>query len=296
MDNNPLPVFYIDARRSLYLGRNRAPLREIHSGNSWFTVCLQGQLRFQANGHDEWITAKSILASAGTKITVDNRDAVSCVFYLDETKPDFAALKSLMQPTPSGLYCHHSHEESLAEQLRDLRDQEPDFDTALACLDELIYGPLGDRRHDFKADPRIEHVVQRIRETSAENMSVKQLAKEVNMSESGLIKLFRKNVGAPIRKHRLWCRLINFITFVMAGKSIPEATTLAGFSDASHLSKCYSSLMGVPISVAFARTPTIKCFIADEKLTRAEQMDPKSERLPTDPREYFARLAMSKAS
>ncbi|MBU3068418.1 AraC family transcriptional regulator [Aestuariicella sp. G3-2] len=296
MSEQALPVFYINDKRSLYLGRSPAPLREIHSGNPWFAICLQGQLRFRANGHDEWITAKSLLASAGTQITIDNRNSVSVAIHLDPAKPDFAALKSFMQPTPSGVYCHHTHEEQLIKQLLDLREKEPDFDTAQACVEELIYGPLGERRNDLKADPRIEHVIQRIRDTSAENLSVKQLAKEVGMSESGLIKLFRKNVGAPIRKHRLWCRLINFITFVMAGKSIPQATTLAGFSDASHLSKCYSSLMGVPVSIAFARTPTIKCVISDENLARAEQMEPKSERLPVDPREYFARLAMAKAS
>lgn len=291
MSNEPLPVFYISDKRSLYLGRSRAPLREIHAGNSWFLICLSGQVRFQANGHENWISAKSLLIPAGSKITIDNRDAVSSAFYLDAAKPDFAALKGMMQPTPSGIYCHHSHQDHLIQNLIELRDQEPDFDAAQACLEELIYGPYGERRSELKIDPRIEHVVQRIRDTASENLSVKELAKEINMSESGLIKLFRKNIGAPIRKHRLWYRLTNFITCVMAGKTIPQATTLAGFSDASHLSKCYSGLMGVPVSVAFARTPTIKCIISDEKLSMAEKMEPQSIRLPTDPYELFSRMA-----
>lgn len=296
MDDQPLPVFYISEKRSLYLGRSRAPLREVHSGNPWFLICLQGQVRFRANGHEEWTSSKSLLIPAGSNITIDNRDAISSAFYLDAGQPDFAAMKSLMQPTQSGIYCHHAHEQDLIERLIGLREKEPDFNTAQRHLEELIYGPPGDQRHNLRMDPRIEHVVARIRETSAENLSVKELAKEVNMSESGLIKLFRKNIGAPIRKYRLWCRLTNFISLVMAGKSIPQATTLAGFSDASHLSKCYSGLIGVPVSVAFARAPTIKCIISDESLTRAEQMEPKSERLPVDPREFFARLAMAKVS
>lgn len=291
MIDQPLPVFYISDTRSLYLGRSRAPLREIHSGNSWFLICLSGQVRFRANGHEDWTCAKSLLIPAGSKITIDNRDAVSSAFYLDSAKPDFAALKTLMQPTPSGIYCHHSHEDHLIQSLIDLREREPDFDTAQACLEELIYGPHGDRRSQFQTDPRIKHVVQRIRETSSENLSVKELAKEINMSESGLIKLFRKNIGAPIRKHRLWYRLTNFITCVMAGKTIPQATSLAGFSDASHLSKCYSGLIGVPVSVAFARAPTIKCIISDKKLSLAENMEPESVRLPVDPYEYFRRMA-----
>lgn len=282
MQNQPLPLMYMSDKRSIYLGRSHVPLREIHAGNAWLMVCLQGHVRFRVQNHDEWTATKSLLVPAGSKISIDNKNAVVSVCFLDSAKPDFIAIKSLMRSSNCGIYHDYALEEHLVEQLIQLREDEPSFDTAQTRIEELIYGPHEEKTTSLKVDPRIQHVISRLRETSSLNLSVKDLAREVEMSESGLIKLFRKHVGAPIRKHRLWYRLTNFVGYVMGGKSIPEATTLAGFSDASHLSKCYSSLIGVPVSVAFSRAVMIKCFVSEETLVKAETAEPKSERLIID--------------
>lgn len=283
MQNPPLPVMYISHTRSIYLGRGHLPLRDIHSGNAWLLVCLQGHIRFRTNNHQEWVPAKTVLIPAGSKINIDNKNAILSACYLDAARPDFIALKGLMRSADYGLFHGHAQESRLIEQMLQVRDEELDFDLAQQRMEDIIYAPYGDKAGNLKMDPRITHVIRRLRETSAQNLSVKELAKEVEMSESGLIKLFRKNIGAPIRKHRLWYRLTDFITLVMAGKPIPVATTLAGFSDASHLSKCYSSLMGVPVSVAFSRALRIRCLVSGDALTRAEQLQPVSYRLHLEP-------------
>lgn len=282
MQNQPLPLIYMSDKRSIYLGRSHVPLREIHAGNSWLMVCLEGHIRFKVQDSEAWTSAKSLLVPAGSKISIDNKNAVVSVCFLDSAKPDFLAIKNLMRSSHCGIYFCHSQEQQLIEELIQLRNDEPSYDAVQARLEELIYSPHGDKASSFRVDPRVQHVIKRLRETSSLNLSVKELAKEVEMSESGLIKLFRKNIGAPIRKHRLWYRLANFVIYVMGGKSIPEATTLAGFSDASHLSKCYSSLMGVPVSVAFSRAVMIKCIVGEEALAKAESVEPKSKRLIID--------------
>lgn len=283
MHTQPLPVMYISPSRCVYLGRGHLPLRDIHSGSAWLLVCLQGHIRFRTNNHQQWLPAKTLLVPAGSKINIDNKNAVLSACYLDAAKADFVALKGLMRSANYGIFHNHAYEAQLIEHMTRIRDEELDFDQAQQRMEEIIYAPYGDQADKLKVDPRIAHVIQRLRQTSAQNLSVKELAKEVEMSESGLIKLFRKNIGAPIRKHRLWYRLTDFITLVMAGKPIPVATTLAGFSDASHLSKCYSSLMGVPVSVAFSRALRIRCVVSEEALVRAEQLQPSSFRLNLDP-------------
>lgn len=275
----PIPVIYISDKRTLYLGRSHLPLREIHSATSWLLVCLEGNIRFRANDEEKWVAAKSLLITAGTKILIDNKDAVLSICHLDACEPDFVALKRFMQSVNSRVYYNYKHEQQLIDELLKLRDDQPSFDEAQQRLQELLYAPLSGSHTLLKVDPRIKHVVTRIRETSALNLSVKDLAREVGMSESGLIKLFRKQVGAPIRKHRLWYRLMNFVTAVMAGKSTSEAAQIVGFSDASHLSKSYSGLMGVPLSVAFARPPVIQCIVSDEALHNAREQQVAPEKL-----------------
>jgi AraC-like DNA-binding protein len=279
MSNPPLPVIYISDRRTLYLGRSHLPLREIHSGATWLLICLEGNVRFRANNDDHWASAKSMLIPAGTKIMIDNKDAVLSVCYLDACQPDFQAIKSFMQSINSGVYFNYKYEESFIASLLQLRDEQPRFDEVQDRLQEILYAPHANSATELKVDPRIQHVVTRLKETSAENVSVKDLAKEVEMSESGLIKLFRKQVGAPIRKHRLWYRLMNFVTYMMTGMSTAEAIPLAGFSDASHLSKCYSSLMGIPVSIAFAQPPRIECIVCDKALAKARLIQATSSKL-----------------
>ncbi|GAB3094631.1 hypothetical protein G8770_01515 [Aestuariicella hydrocarbonica] len=283
MHIQPLPVMYLSDKRSIYLGRAHLPLREIHAGTSWLLVCLEGHIRFRTHSQEHWVPAKSLLVPAGTKINIDNKNAVLSVCYLDASSTDFTVVKNQMHAASGGVFHHHTDEAQLIATLLQLRDDEPPFEEAQTRVEQLLYPHPHDGDAPLKVDPRIQHVVQRIRETSAENVSVKEFAREVAMSESGLIKLFRKHIGAPIRKHRLWYRLTNFIIFVMAGKSIPEATKLAGFSDASHLSKCYSGLIGVPVSVAFSRAIVIKCIVGDADLLKAEATEPKSKRLILDP-------------
>lgn len=283
MQTSPLPVIYISNTRTLYLGRGHLPLRDIHSGNAWLLVCLEGHIRFRSNNHQEWVPAKSLLVPAGSKINIDNKHAVLSACYLDTAKADFIAVKGQMRAANYGIFHSHAQEAQVIAQMTQIRDQELEFDRAQQQMEEIIYAPYWGKAVSLKVDPRITHVIQRLRETSAENLSVKELAKEVEMSESGLIKLFRKNIGAPIRKHRLWYRLTHFITLVMAGKPIPVATSLAGFADASHLSKCYSSLMGVPVSVAFSRALRIRCEVSEQALAKAELQEPRSFRLTLDP-------------
>ncbi len=280
MQSPRLPLIYISDGRTIYLGRQHLPLREVHSGTNWLLTCLEGSVRFRANNDEQWVTARCMLIPAGTKILIDNRDAVVSVCHLDAGEPDYQALKTMMLSMASGVYFNYKFEDRLIEDLLALREKELPFEEAMQRIEEVFYAPHERNRDALKADQRIHHVIQRLRATASENVSVKELAKEVEMSESGLIKLFRKQVGAPIRKHRLWYRLMNFVILIMAGKSTAEAIPLAGFSDASHLSKSYSSLMGIPISIAFSQPPKIKCIVSDAALHAASKLPP--ETVPVD--------------
>jgi AraC-like DNA-binding protein len=277
MQPTPLPLIYISDSRTIYLGRQHLPLREVHSGTNWLLTCLEGSVRFRANNNEQWVNARCMLIPAGTKILIDNRDAVVSVCHLDAGEADFQAIKSMMLSMTNGVYFNYKFEDRLIEDLLDLREKELPFDEAMQRIEDIFYSPYENDKDELKADQRIHHVIQRLRSTAAENVSVKDLAKEVDMSESGLIKLFRKQVGAPIRKHRLWYRLMNFVILVMAGKSTAEAIPLAGFSDASHLSKSYSSLMGIPISIAFSQPPKIKCIVSDSALQAACKLPPETK-------------------
>lgn len=258
----PLPIVYVSNERFIYLGRSHIYLRDFHCGAAWLLVCLSGEVRFRLEGENHWTVARSILIPAGSKISIDNRDAVLSVCYLDAAKPDFILLRRCMQGVTQGVYFNHNCEDKLIGELLDLREDEPGFEEANRRIEGIIH--RGENSSEYAVDERIQYVIRRLRETSSINVSVSELAEEIGMSESGLIKLFRMHIGAPVRKHRLWYRLIDFLELIVLGVSTNDAIKKVGFTDASHLSRSYSGLFGVTYSYAFAKDRKVKYILRDK--------------------------------
>lgn len=265
----PPALIYVSSRRYIYLGRTQLRIRDLHSAASSLLVCLEGAVRFQVPGESRWISAKSLLIPAGTRISIENQGGVMSACYLDAAKPDFQVLRKRMESAAAGVYYNLTDEGRLAESLIQLRDEAPDFAEAQRRVECLIH-ECG-RGDTASTDPRIVHVIERLRNTASLNLSVRSLAQEVGLSESGLIRLFSLHVGAPLRRHRLWYRLIEFVILTLAGVPVASAIKLSGFTDASHLSRCYSGFFGVNFSYAFSRNTNAR-YIVEEPLARLRNL------------------------
>ncbi len=223
---------------------------------------------FKTPDMNYWSEARSLLIPAGGRIIIDNREAVLCACYLDAGKADFTALKRQMLATSRGIHYRHAEERELIQGFTAIRDEAPAFEEAQRRAEQLIY--CHPSASDARVDTRVSQVVERLRATSALNVSVKTLAEEVGLSESGLIKLFNQQVGAPLRKHRLWYRLIEFIRLTLSGVPTPTALKVAGFSDAAHLSRCYSGFFGVNYSYAFSKHTHVRYITGSNEAERVQ--------------------------
>ncbi|WP_222911734.1 helix-turn-helix domain-containing protein [Pseudomonas sp. DNDY-54] len=259
----PPALVYVSNKRYLYLGRTQLRIRDLHSAASSLLICLEGAVRFQVLGDNRWIGAKSLLIPAGSRISIENQGGVMSACYLDAGRSDFQLLKKKMESVAAGVYYNLEDEDQFAGDLVQLRDDAPDFAEAQRRLEHLISRYAG-ADTALSTDPRITHVIARLRDTASLNISVRSLAHEVGLSESGLIRLFSVHVGAPLRRHRLWYRLIEFVTLTVSG--VPTATAIkrSGFTDTAHLSRCYSGFFGVNFSYAFSRNTHAK-FIVEER-------------------------------
>lgn len=256
----PPALIYVSSRRYLYLGQTQLRIRELHSAASALLVCLQGTVRFRTCAGDPWSSARSILIRAGSRIAIDNRDAVIAACYLDAGQPDYLLLKRQMRSARHGLYYRHAHEQELIESLIELRNDRPGFEEAQARTDAILHRHVD--RTAVTLDPRLTQVIARLRHTATVNLPVSALAAEVGLSESGLIKLFGLHIGAPLRRHRLWYRLIDFIQLSLAGTPTALAIRAAGFTDAAHLSRCYSGFFGVSMAYAFSKKTAVEYICA----------------------------------
>lgn len=95
-------------------------------------------------------------------------------------------------------------------------------------------------------DSRVERALIMIRQTN--DLSLGDLAQEVNLSPSRLRHLFRDEVGLTIRTYSLWQRAQHALRVIAEGSSLSEAAYRTGFSDLSHLSRTHRRFWSTRVS------------------------------------------------
>jgi AraC-like DNA-binding protein len=94
-------------------------------------------------------------------------------------------------------------------------------------------------------DQRVISCAGIIKEHIGDNLSANELASLFDISERQLSSLFKRDMGLPIRKYRLWSRLKNVAQLVNDGRLITDAAIESGFSDSAHFSNSCRKLLGL---------------------------------------------------
>ncbi|GAB1262981.1 helix-turn-helix domain-containing protein [Aurantivibrio plasticivorans] len=262
------PVIYIWKNRRLYLGTQFVPLREYETPADQLVIALEGKIIFNPPGEAP-IETRSILMRAGTPVLmehVDTTNAIIAICWLDPIGQDYFVNELLMQdkaPEVANAYYNHKYEQDIIDAFLRLRSRKPSAEDAESILEKVLIPTEYEGQEVFNFDPRIIKVMQRIRETVKENLPVKALAEEVFLSESRLLKLFKSQIGIPIRRYRLRHRLFVGIMHLSGGASVTEAAIESGFASSAHFSKSYSALFGIQPTGALMKPPFAEVFIPE---------------------------------
>ena len=259
---------YIWANQMLYLGISAVPYREHAIVSDKLMVSLEGAMQISLENGDK-ITSRTCLVKAGInfeKSSINTNNAVMAIYYLAPITQDYPALESIMSYARNGVHYDHPEEDDLIQTLLKIRATSTPPEQAFTLLRKLIILPHLEY-HIFKEfDERIIEVIQKIKLTVSENISLKKFADDVYLSESRLEKLFKDQTGIPITKYRLKYRVFIGIIHLALGQSITEAALAAGFASSSHFSKSFSAINGIPPSETFLKPPFLNVLIADEVL------------------------------
>lgn len=74
-----------------------------------------------------------------------------------------------------------------------------------------------------------------------------EIAREIGLSESRFLHLFREQMGIAWRPYLLWRRLMCAVNSMLADNNATEAAYLSGFSDSAHLSRTFKKHFGLTI-------------------------------------------------
>ena len=268
--STPLPLVYLSIEHTLYLGTFKFPLRELASTAAQLLVCLEGELKVINQDNAESVVSRSFHLDAGERVKIDCRDAIFAVCFLDVLQRDADNIKLVMEKHRSGVYVNHRDEDFIIDTFKQILHERPSYSESQAILNDIVVPQDIKRQGLFSIDPRLVHVTNRIRDTIHDNVSVGELAEEVHLSESRLVKLFKDQIGIPIRKYRLWLRLHFSVAHLVAGASFTDAALAAGFSNIAHFSRTYSAMLGLSPSLVFTDPPRVDIVLPDgyEMLTR----------------------------
>ena len=100
-----------------------------------------------------------------------------------------------------------------------------------------------------------------IRADPADNISNDELAARVGLSGARLQRLFKESTGIPIRRYRLWHRLFVTSSMMAMGSTLTDAALAAGFSDSSHLTHVFRSMLGMKPSMVLRRSRDMRILV-----------------------------------
>ncbi len=262
-------IVYSSPGRSVYVGRVEQHFTRF-SAVSTLIVSLDGEMKLiggegqqsalSSSKRDCW--SKSFLVPAGSTISLDTQGSRVALSFLDDLSGDVARLGRCMR------------EEVCLDQgvhlLKDLKDEAVIIRDAEAILRERPAASevmqqcehwLGYMGQPHLTDDRVLRAAAILRARYAENVSVGEIAAQVNLSVPRLIQLFKAVIGTPIRRYRLWWRILATAEKVNQGMSLTEASVASGFCDYAQFSRVYRELCGG--SPAAAKTNTeIRIFSA----------------------------------
>lgn len=252
-------LLYLWDKRTLYLGPLRSPA-QLSLVASRLLVSLAGEIRFREKTQTLDCFSRSLLLPAGWQGQVDTGGGLVADCHLDVSGFDHALLLQQAQRRLQGAACELRLESRLQQSFRAIYQQSPSALEVCRQLQQLL-NPLGQAvQLTFKFDARVLQTIQRIKTSQLHNQRVAWLAEQVDLSSSRLLSLFKREVGVPIRRYRLWYRLLRATQQMTTGSTVTEAAVHAGFADAAHFARTYREILGFH-PTALSQHPSLRVFV-----------------------------------
>lgn len=259
---NPSNVLYLWPLRTLYIGQ-LGRLSPMSQGAHALMFALDAPLSVRIGEHE--YRSRSLLVPAGTRFHPDTRGQRIACCFLDPLGRDFLYLQSQMRRCHEGVYVESVRQAEQLSALERLWQQGADARTAYRQLTDVLFPGTSTQVPGFSVDERIARVVDMIRADPADNISNDELAARVGLSGARLQRLFKESTGIPIRRYRLWHRLFVTSSMMAMGSTLTDAALAAGFSDSSHLTHVFRSMLGMKPSMVLRRSRDMRILVGTEQ-------------------------------
>ncbi len=250
-------VIYASGGRGVYVGRLERHFRRANVPST-LLVSLEDDIEMIGASPNDKVRGKSFLVPSGANMQVETHGAYVAMFFLNDMGTDLTQFMPLMKRAlpMKQQYCFMDikSESDVIEYGNYLRFQRPTLAQAEKIYHEWLSHPS---RTAPETDERVAMAISLIKSHYAENISVEWIARQVGLSVPRLVQLFKHVTGIPIRRFRLWHRIMATAARLNDGLSLTDAAIASGFSDYAQFSRTYRELAGGNASQARANTDII---------------------------------------
>lgn len=223
-------LMLITRERVAYIGLlGRPQVREF--GALIVYVALDAPFQIQLVG-GEWTSASMYVVAPETPHRITSSDRMIGVFMIEPETVNLALLPAWLQPSVTAQQCLPG-QERLRTAFQSLRSKEVDAAQVQDDVDAFFVGQSLPAR---ALDARMAAVVDKINDEPCGLTSAEGCARQVNLSFSRFLHLFREDVGTTFRSFRAWKRARSFLCRVNTCSSLTDIALDIGYPDSSHFS------------------------------------------------------------
>ncbi|MFT5594448.1 MAG: AraC-like DNA-binding protein [Oceanicoccus sp.] len=255
---NKKSLLYLGKERTLFIGKLEPLL--MSQGAATLCLSLGEPISVRLIESNKELYCTSVLIPPNCTLYIDSRSQLSANINLDVMGEDFYHLAKEMDVFEEAFF-NIRDEYKYRRALLDIFDAPLSLKKVQDKLSQLIKEQHTD---SYFKEPRVQKAVDLIQGTIEDNLSIDYLAKQTNLSVSGLTKLFKKQTGVPIRRYRQWHRVFTTAAEIGKGKTLTEAALLAGFVDLPHCSHVFSSILGIKPSYFLHKSEQIQIYVEGE--------------------------------
>lgn len=205
------------------------------------SLAFRGRIRFRTR-RDDWREFEAALIPPHLSHAFEGAAPFTAQIFLE---PETAEGRRLLARFGREAITELPRDE-VGRHARELRELEVPDASAIhleAAARRFIGGLAGGERAAV-LDPRIERIVQRLRQRE-QPMTLEEAAGAVALSAGRFRHLFVSQTGQSFRSYQLWSRLQRAIELLSGGASATAAAHGAGFADAPHLTRTFRKMMGI---------------------------------------------------
>ena len=243
-------VLYTSNEFQLYIGQLKLVQNTPASLPELMAVALEGKIRMKL-ADDENIVLPSMFSHYAFQRRV-SLDGIYAYLILSPGNRYSHVLRDRMEPVAQGLYSDVKNVDSFRDAFNKILLNRPPIENVKQQLDELIIGDDYRLYTDGAIDQRAQKVIQIINEQPKRNFSVEELAKEVYLSPSRLMGLFKKEARMTLGQYSAFRKLIYAYYLIGEGGTLANAAKTSGFYDDSHLAKTSRKFFGILPSLLFS--------------------------------------------